>query len=59
MVALDKYPNAPAMQGGAQVMRVSMLDGETAEVIEAERPDFIIPEIEAIGRREVDLKRRF
>ena len=50
VVALDKYPNAPAMQVAHKSYVFSMLDGERLrEVIEAERPDFIIPEIEAIA----------
>ena len=50
VVALDKYPNAPAMQVAHKSYVFSMLDGEKLrEVIEAEQPDFIIPEIEAIA----------
>ena len=50
VVALDKYPNAPAMQVAHKSYVFSMLDGERLrEVIEAEQPDFIIPEIEAIA----------
>ena len=50
VVALDKYPHAPAMQVAHKSYVFSMLDGERLrEVIEAEQPDFIIPEIEAIA----------
>ena len=50
VVALDKYANAPAMQIAHRSHVFSMLDGEKLrEVIEAEKPDFIIPEIEAIA----------
>ena len=50
VVALDKYPNAPAMQVAHKSYVFSMLDGENLrEVIEAEQPDFIIPDIEAIA----------
>jgi len=50
VVALDKYSNAPAMQVAHKSYVFSMLDGEKLrEVIEAEQPDFIIPEIEAIA----------
>lgn len=50
VVALDKYPNAPAMQVAHKSYVFSMLDGERLrEVIETEQPDFIIPEIEAIA----------
>lgn len=50
VVALDKYPNAPAMQVAHSSHVFSMLDGDKLrEVIEAEKPDYIIPEIEAIA----------
>lgn len=50
VVALDKYPNAPAMQVAHSSHVFSMLDGEKLrEVIEKEKPDYIIPEIEAIA----------
>ena len=48
--ALDKYANAPAMQIAHRSYVLSMLDGERLEsVIREEKPDFIIPEIEAIA----------
>ena len=50
VVALDKYANAPAMQVAHRSHVLSMLDGkELREVIETERPDYIIPEVEAIA----------
>lgn len=50
VVALDRYPNAPAMQVAHRSYVVSMLDGvRLREIIERERPDYIIPEIEAIA----------
>ncbi len=50
VVALDKYPNAPAMQIAHRSYVLSMLDGKRLrEIIEAEKPDYIIPEIEAIA----------
>ena len=50
VVALDKYANAPAMQIAHRSHVLSMLDGaKLREVIEAERPDYIIPEVEAIA----------
>ena len=50
VVALDKYPNAPAMQVAHRSHVLSMLDGKKLrEVIETERPDYIIPEVEAIA----------
>ena len=50
VVALDRYPNAPAMQVAHKSYTLSMLDGERLrEIIELERPDYIIPEVEAIA----------
>ncbi len=50
VVALDKYANAPAMQVAHHSHVLSMLDGKKLrEVIETERPDYIIPEVEAIA----------
>lgn len=50
VVACDKYPNAPAMQVAHRSYVFNMLDGkELRRVIELERPDHIIPEIEAIA----------
>ena len=50
VVALDKYANAPAMQIAHRSHVLSMLDGKRLrEIIEAERPDYIIPEVEAIA----------
>jgi phosphoribosylglycinamide formyltransferase 2 len=50
VVACDKYPNAPAMQVAHRSYVFNMLDGEKMrQIIEAERPDHIIPEIEAIA----------
>ena len=50
VVALDKYANAPAMQVAHRSHVLSMLDGEKLrEIIEKEKPDHIIPEVEAIA----------
>lgn len=50
VVALDKYPDAPAMQVAHRSHVLSMLDGERLRrIIEDERPDHIIPEVEAIA----------
>jgi phosphoribosylglycinamide formyltransferase 2 len=50
VVACDRYPNAPAMQVADRAYSFSMLDGaELRRVCEAERPDYIVPEIEAIA----------
>lgn len=50
VVALDKYENAPAMQVAHRSYVVSMLDGKRLrEIIELEKPDYIVPEVEAIA----------
>lgn len=50
VVALDKYANAPAMQVAHRSYVVSMLDGaRLREIIELEKPDYIVPEVEAIA----------
>ncbi|MDE6095936.1 MAG: formate-dependent phosphoribosylglycinamide formyltransferase [Muribaculaceae bacterium] len=49
-VACDKYPGAPAMQVAHRSHVFDMLDGkELRRIVELERPDHIIPEIEAIA----------
>jgi len=49
-IAVDRYENAPAMQVAHRSYVVDMLDGEELRrVIEQEKPDFVIPEIEAIA----------
>ena len=50
VVACDRYPNAPAMQVANKSYVLSMLDGDRLrEIIETEKPDYIIPEVEAIA----------
>lgn len=50
VVALDKYENAPAMHVAHSHHVIPMLDGAALkEIIEEEKPDYIIPEIEAIA----------
>lgn len=50
VVAVDRYPNAPAMQVAHRSHVISMLDGAALrKVIEAEKPTCIVPEIEAIA----------
>ena len=50
VVACDKYPQAPAMQTAHRSYVFNMLDGETLrQVVTMEKPDHIIPEIEAIA----------
>ena len=54
VIAVDKYADAPAMQVAHRSYVFSMLDGaRLREVIEKERPDFIIPEVEAIATPEL------
>ncbi|MDD3761751.1 MAG: formate-dependent phosphoribosylglycinamide formyltransferase [Nevskiales bacterium] len=48
-IAVDRYADAPAMQVAHRSHVIPMLDGaELRRVVELERPDFIVPEIEAI-----------
>ncbi|RDA69035.1 formate-dependent phosphoribosylglycinamide formyltransferase, partial [Hafnia paralvei] len=50
VIAVDRYPDAPAMQVAHRSHVVNMLDAQALKaVIERERPDFIVPEIEAIA----------
>ena len=50
VIAVDRYENAPAMQVAHRSHVISMLDGEALrDVAQAEKPDFIVPEIEAIA----------
>ena len=50
VVACDRYANAPAMQVANKSYVFSMLNGNALrEVIEKEKPDYIIPEVEAIA----------
>ncbi len=49
VIAVDRYPNAPAMQVAHRSHVINMLDrGELERVIRLEQPTFIVPEIEAI-----------
>ena len=49
IIAVDSYPNAPAMQVAHESEVISMLDGAALDRIVAKhQPDFIVPEIEAI-----------
>src|ERR671912_343576 len=49
VVACDSYSGAPAMQMSDDSEVFSMLDGDRLRaVIEKHRPDYIVPEIEAI-----------
>ena len=50
VIAVDRYANAPAMQVAHRSHVLSMLDSEALRaVIEQEKPDLIVPEIEAIA----------
>ena len=50
VIACDRYDHAPAMQVADRSYTFSMLDGdELRRVIEHEKPDAVVPEIEAIA----------
>jgi phosphoribosylglycinamide formyltransferase 2 len=50
VIVVDRYDNAPAMQVAHRSHAISMLDGDALRaVIEQEKPDYIVPEIEAIA----------
>ena len=50
VIAVDRYPNAPAMQVADRSHVVNMLDDAALRaIIEQEKPDYIVPEIEAIA----------
>lgn len=50
VVVVDRYENTPAMQVAHRSYVISMLDAaELRRVVEEEKPDFIVPEIEAIA----------
>jgi len=49
VIAVDSYENAPAMQVAHGFEIINMLDGDALDAIVAKhKPDFIVPEIEAI-----------
>jgi phosphoribosylglycinamide formyltransferase 2 len=50
VIVVDRYENSPAMQVAHRSHTISMLDGDALrEIIESEKPDYIVPEIEAIA----------
>ena len=50
VIAVDRYENAPAMQVAHRSYVISMLDGlALREIVEKEKPNYIVPEIEAIA----------
>ncbi|MDX1921238.1 MAG: formate-dependent phosphoribosylglycinamide formyltransferase [Candidatus Caenarcaniphilales bacterium] len=49
VVAVDSYAGAPAMQVADECEVINMLDGEELqEIVLKHKPDFIVPEVEAI-----------
>lgn len=54
VIAVDRYDNAPGMQVAHWKYVTNMLDGKALrEIIERERPNLIVPEIEAIATDEL------
>ena len=52
VIAVDRYPDAPAMQVAHRSHVINMLDRQELErVVHLERPHLIVPEIEAIDTR--------
>jgi len=50
VIAVDRYENAPAMHVAHRSIVISMLDAKALrEIVIREKPDFIVPEIEAIA----------
>jgi len=50
VIAVDRYPNAPAMQVAHRSHVIDMLDGAALRrLVELEKPAYIVPEIEAIA----------
>lgn len=53
-VAVDRYADAPAMHVADRSHVIDMLDGEKLRaIIELEKPDLIVPEIEALATSEL------
>lgn len=54
VIAVDRYANAPAMQVAHRAHVIDMRDGAAVRrVIEAEKPHYVLPEIEAIATSEL------
>ncbi|BCL70027.1 phosphoribosylglycinamide formyltransferase 2 [Vibrio nigripulchritudo] len=50
VIACDRYPDAPAMQVAHRSHVLDMLDAKAlSDIIEQEKPDYVVPEIEAIA----------
>lgn len=55
VIAVDRYPRAPAMQVAQRWHVIDMLDADAVRaVVEEERPALIVPEIEAIATAELE-----
>jgi phosphoribosylglycinamide formyltransferase 2 len=53
-IAVDRYPNAPAMQVAHRAHVIDMTDAKALRaVVEKERPHFLVPEIEALATDEL------
>lgn len=54
VIAVDRYKNAPAMQVAHRSHVIDMLDSaELRRIVELEKPDLVVPEIEAIATSEL------
>ncbi len=55
VIAVDRYANAPAMQVAHRSYVIDMLDGDAVrQLIEQEKPHYVVPEIEAIATAELE-----
>lgn len=54
VIAIDRYANAPAMQVAHRSHVIDMLDASALRsIVELEKPDLVVPEIEAIATAEL------
>ena len=54
VIAVDRYPNAPAMQVAHRSHVIAMTDGAALrKLVELEKPHLVVPEIEAIATDEL------
>lgn len=54
VIAVDRYANAPAMQVAHRSHVIDMLDAQALrQIVELEKPNLIVPEIEAIATAEL------
>lgn len=54
VIAIDRYANAPAMQVAHRSHVIDMLDASALRsIVEFEKPDLVVPEIEAIATAEL------